>query len=164
MPPTGRTPRPSPGSCRRSPATASARRSRSALPSPTGARATRACWRGPTRRSPRSSGAGATAWPWRPSAELGPHGRRPGPADVVALRAIDAEPAQELERRGVLDILGDRLLAQAPLEAHDRPHGHLVGGTRQQGRDELAVDLDDVDCQVLEVGEGAEAGAEVVQR
>ena len=63
----------------------------------------------------------------------------------------------------VADELGDRALAHAAGELDDGADHEPVGGVGGAVADELAVDLDEVEGQVLEVVEGAEARAEVVQ-
>ena len=63
----------------------------------------------------------------------------------------------------VADELGDRLLAHAPGDVDQRLHDSWFGGVLGEAADELAVDLEVVERQVLEVVEGAEAGAEVVE-
>ena len=68
------------------------------------------------------------------------------------------------ERRLVADELGDRALAHAPRELDDGADHQAVGGVGGAVAHELAVDLDEVEGQVLEVVEGAEARPEVVQR
>ena len=69
-------------------------------------------------------------------------------------------------RLGLLvgDELGDRLLAESLGDADDGLDHELVDLAVGGVLDELAVDLDVVERQVLEVVEGAEPGAEVVQR
>ena len=67
-------------------------------------------------------------------------------------------------RRVVLDELGDRRLAEAAGDLDDRLDGELVGVAARHVADELAVDLDHVEGQLLQVVEGAEAGAVVVDR
>ena len=89
---------------------------------------------------------------------------RLGLAEVEALGEVDAHLAQQLERLAVVDELGDRALAQPAGDVDDRPHDQLVGPVVGRSRDELAVDLQQVERQVLEVVERGEAGAEVVER
>ena len=64
----------------------------------------------------------------------------------------------------VLDVLGDRRLAEAAGDLDDRLHGELVGVAVGHVADERAVDLDQVEGDALQVVEGAEAGAVVVDR
>ncbi len=47
-------------------------------------------------------------------------GERCGPGDVVALGQVHAELAQQLERRGVLNALRDRLQAEPARQRDDR--------------------------------------------
>ncbi len=49
------------------------------------------------------------------------------PADVKALREVDAALAQEVQRRLVGNELGDRALAEPVGEADDRVDDELVG-------------------------------------
>ena len=90
-------------------------------------------------------------------------GERSGPGDVVALREVDAELAQQLERLGVLDALGDGLQAEAARERDDRLDDVGAGRVRREVAHELDVDLEEVERELLEVGEAAVAGAEVVE-
>ena len=85
-------------------------------------------------------------------------------AVVEALSVRDAELAQQRDRGGIADVLGDRLLPEAARDVDDGPDDETVGGRGAAFADELAVDLQDVEAHVLEVVERAEAGAEVVQR
>ena len=64
----------------------------------------------------------------------------------------------------VLDVLGDRRLAEPAGDLDDRLHGQLVGVAARHVADEGAVDLDQVEGDLLQVVEGAEAGAVVVDR
>ena len=61
-------------------------------------------------------------------------------ADVEALGEVDPELAQRRQRLGVLHALGDRLLAEAARDPHDRLDHELVRG-RAGLADEVAVDL-----------------------
>ncbi len=85
-------------------------------------------------------------------------------AEEVALAVVDAELAQQRDGRLVADVLGDRLLTQPARDRDDGLDHELVGARAAGVAHELAVDLQDVEVHVLEVVEGAEAGAEVVQR
>src|ERR687896_2700012 len=87
-----------------------------------------------------------------------------GRADVVALGVVDAVLGQQAQRRLVAHVLGDGAPPEAPREGHDGAHEVLVDGAAGQVADELAVDLQVGRGQVLQVVEGAEAGAEVVER
>src|SRR3954447_10932408 len=85
-------------------------------------------------------------------------------ADVKALGEVDAELAQEIQRRLVLDPLGDGPLAEAGGQRDDPgDHGARSRGLAQVAH-ELHVDLEIPDRQVLEIGEGRIAGAEVIER
>ena len=64
----------------------------------------------------------------------------------------------------VLDELGDRRLAEPAGDLDDRLDGELVGVAAGHVADERAVDLDQVEGDPLQVVEGTEAGAVVVDR
>ena len=85
-------------------------------------------------------------------------------AQVESLGHVDAVFAQHLGRAVVLHVLGDRRLAEAAGDLHDRLDGQLVGVRARHVADEGAVDLDQVEGDPLQVVEGAEAGAVVVDR
>ena len=80
-----------------------------------------------------------------------------------SLHQVDPEPAQQGERRAVLDVFRHHGLAKAERDADHGLHKHLVIGIVGQVADENSVDLDGVDLQMLEIGEGGEADAEVVE-
>src|SRR4051794_23735371 len=82
---------------------------------------------------------------------------------VVALREVDAEPAEHPQRRLVAHELRDGALAEAVRDLDYRLDGQLVGLGRRDLADEIAVDLQVVERQVLEVIERSETGAEVVE-
>src|SRR5439155_26386865 len=84
-------------------------------------------------------------------------------ADVEALAGVDADRAEEAGDGVVGDELGDRLLAHALRERDERLDQQPVHWAVGEVADVFAVDLEVVERQVLEVEEGAEAGAEVVQ-
>ena len=90
------------------------------------------------------------------------HGGRP--AQVVALREVDAELAQQLQGLGVLHALGHGLQAEAACQVDHRLHHVAARVVVGQVVDELDVDLEEVDSELLEVGEAAVAGPEVVER
>ena len=83
---------------------------------------------------------------------------------MVALGEVDAAAAEEQLRLVILDALGDRLLVEAVRERDQRLDHELVGAVAEAVGDELAVDLEVVEGDVLEVEEAAEAGAEVIER
>ena len=87
-----------------------------------------------------------------------------GWADVVALGVVDAEASDHAFGVFVGDELGDRLFAEALGDADDGFDDELVDASAGRVFDEFAVDLDVVEWEVFEVVEGAEAGAEVVER
>ena len=82
---------------------------------------------------------------------------------MVALRKVDAEGAKQVQGGLVLDELGDGLLAELVGDLDERGDDHLIQPAADEAADELTVDLEIVEGQVLEVGEGAVAGAEVVE-
>ena len=83
---------------------------------------------------------------------------------VIALHEVDAELAQQVLGLLVLDELGDGLLPEAGGRVHEALEDHPVGARGRALAHELAVDLEDVERQLLEVDERAEPGAEVVER
>ena len=89
---------------------------------------------------------------------------RPRASDLEALGVVDAVAAQHAQRRLVADELRDRLPAHPPDDLRERLDDELVGRRDGQAADEVAVDLQVAEGQVLEVLEGAEAGAEVIER
>src|SRR5579859_5497891 len=97
-------------------------------------------------------------------AALESRGRREalGGAEVEALGVVGADGLQDAERVGVLDALGDRALVQAASDAHDRLDDLVVKLRAGQLADEAHIDLQVASRDVLEEGEGGEAGAEVV--
>src|SRR5205807_631254 len=84
-------------------------------------------------------------------------------ADVKTLRVLDAERPQQAQGGGVLDALGDRVRTEAAREPCECLHDELVVPRSGQAADEAAVDLQILEGQVLEVLEGAEARAEVIE-
>src|SRR5246127_5787842 len=84
--------------------------------------------------------------------------------DAVALRVIDAEAGEHLDDLGVLGKLGDRLLAGEVPDLVDRAHHLAVDRIAQDLAHEAAVDLEVIDGEVLEVSEGRQPGAEVIER
>src|SRR5262245_11421453 len=83
---------------------------------------------------------------------------------AVALRIVDAEPAQGLDDLGILGPLRERLLAGQVADLVDRAHHLAVDRVVQDALDEAAVDLQEVDREVLEVAERRKARAKVVER
>ena len=83
--------------------------------------------------------------------------------DVVALGQVDAEPAQQRQRRGVLDPLGDRPQMEVAGQCQDGVDDVAARGAVGQVADELDVQLEVVDGYLLEVGQRAVAGAEIIQ-
>ena len=84
-------------------------------------------------------------------------------ADEETLAVVDAEVAHDLERGLVLDPLGDGDEVERAGEVHDRLDHRARAAVARHVAHELPVDLDDAERQVLEVGEAAVAGAEVVE-
>ena len=82
---------------------------------------------------------------------------------MEALGVVDPGLLEQGDGGLVGDELGDGLLAHALGDGDEGLHHELVGGASRQAADEVAVDLDVVEGQVLEVVEGAEARAEVVE-
>src|SRR5689334_17336291 len=90
-------------------------------------------------------------------------GNRAGPPDVEALGVIDAVLLEEPDRLVVGYRFGDGLDPEALGDADDRLDHVLVDLAAREVLDEFAVELEVMDRQVLEVVEGAEPGAEVVE-
>src|SRR5882762_2757211 len=83
--------------------------------------------------------------------------------DAVALRVVDAENGQLTQGLVVLHPFGDRRNSQHPPDLGDRIDHGAVEGAVDKIAHERAVDLEEVDGQRLEVGEGAQPRAEVVE-
>jgi hypothetical protein len=90
-------------------------------------------------------------------------GKRSGFADVVALGEVHAVPSQQVHRCGVPDKFSNRLLSKANGHLHDRFNDLLIVSVPGEIADELAVDLEVVERQMLEIMERAEARSEIVQ-
>src|SRR5690349_4521054 len=73
--------------------------------------------------------------------------------DAVTLRVIDAQRREHLDDLGVLGELGNGLLAREVTDFVDRTHHLAVDGVVQDFPDERAVDLEEVDREMLEVTE-----------
>src|SRR5690242_16019489 len=84
--------------------------------------------------------------------------------DAIALRVIDTQRGEHLDDLGVLGEFGDGLLAGEMPDFVDRTHHLAVDGVVQDLAHERAVDLEEIDGEVLEVTERAQARAEVVER
>ena len=84
-------------------------------------------------------------------------------AKVKALGKVDAVCPEQRQGLFVLDALRDRLETERLGQADDRGHDVAVGRIRGEVAHEVDVDLDVGERQVLEVGEAAVAGAEVVE-
>ena len=117
-------------------------------------------WRGRSRAPPCrlfTSARGTITGCRRRSRRLAVHepaGERRRAAEVEALRRSRRRGgARSFERLLVADHLGDRALAEAAGDAHDRLDHELVGAVGDAAADELAVDLQVVERQVLEVVE-----------
>src|SRR4051812_1208366 len=95
----------------------------------------------------------------RPGADLLERAR---PPEVVALGVVDTQAGEQVDGLLVADDLGDRLLVEAAGEFDHRLDHQLVGGAVAGVSNELAVDLQEVEWQVLQVVERSEPRAEVV--
>ena len=71
--------------------------------------------------------------------------------------------AEQFDCLFILDAFRDRLEAECACQADNRFDDVQVGGVSDQVADELDIDFQVGDGQLLEVGEAAEAGAEVVE-
>ena len=88
---------------------------------------------------------------------------RGGAAEVEALSEVDAFLAEKVPRFFVFHPLGNRLDLEGLSQADDGPDEVLVSRVGEQVPYELDVDLQVPDRQILQVGEAAKAGAEVVE-
>ena len=84
-------------------------------------------------------------------------------ADPVALHLVAAELAQQGQLLGGLDAFGHHFQVEVVRQVDHRAHQLAVLGTILHAADEALVDLQQGDGQAVEVDEGGEAGAEVVQ-
>ena len=82
---------------------------------------------------------------------------------MVALRVVDAALPEEAGGILVGHKLGDGFLVESPGDADNGLDDELVHRACDDPSDEIAVDLEIVEGQRLEVVEGAKAGTEVVQ-
>jgi hypothetical protein len=86
--------------------------------------------------------------------------------DVVPLGKVTAEASEHVERLQILDTLGDDAKSERMAELDRGPDeievSRLLGG--DEAADEGAVQLELADCEIAQVGERGEAGAEVVDR
>src|ERR1019366_9897983 len=83
---------------------------------------------------------------------------------MVSLAVVDAEGAQQLERRVVADEFGDGLGSQSVRDVDDRLDDELVSPGVGELGDQVAVDLQIVEVELLEEVERPESGAEAIQR
>src|SRR6267143_6140969 len=83
--------------------------------------------------------------------------------DAVTLRVVDAEKGQLPQGLVVLHPFRDRRDSQHPPDLGDRIDHGAVEGIADKIANECAVDFEEVDRQRLEVGEGAQPRAEVVE-
>ncbi len=95
---------------------------------------------------------------------LGEHDSWQGPADEEALRRVAPELSQAAPGLLRLDALGYDAEAEVVAEIDRRAHDHVVVLVVLHVHDERPVDLQDVDREPLQLAEGREAGAEVVDR
>src|SRR5215469_5527557 len=84
--------------------------------------------------------------------------------DAVALRVVDAEAGEHLDDLGVLGKFCDGLLAGEMPDLVDRAHHLAIDWIAQDLAHEAAIDLEVIDREMLEVAEGGEPGAEVIER
>ena len=82
----------------------------------------------------------------------------------MALGKVDAQLAELLEHAGRLDELGHRRHPDHLRDVAEAPHRRQVQRIAAQLADELAVDLQHIHRQRLQIAEGRGPGAEVVQR
>src|SRR5262249_37311996 len=118
-------------------------------------------WTGPAPVCSRGRGRRPPAYRPLPRQEF-PDG--PRPADAEALGIVDAEGADHLQYRVVLHPFGDDGQAHDPADLRDRLHQGAVDDVLLHVAHEVAVELQELDGQVLEIAEGAQARAEIVQR
>mmetsp|Transcript_59389 Transcript_59389/g.140279 ORF Transcript_59389/g.140279 Transcript_59389/m.140279 type:complete len:1259 (-) Transcript_59389:615-4391(-) len=90
--------------------------------------------------------------------------QRFGPVHVIALGEVDTQLAQPCMQGRRADEFADGLHADHPRHVDKAAHRDLVQRIVQHIADELAVDLQQVDPQVLQIAEGRRTGAEIVQR
>jgi hypothetical protein len=91
-------------------------------------------------------------------------GERLGAPEEVPLAVVDSEVGEDVDAFLVADEFGDGVFAHAAGDLDDGGDQNPVGGVGGAVADVLAVDLEVVERQVLEVIERAEAGAEVIER
>ena len=84
-----------------------------------------------------------------------------GPADPVALSVVYAHGLKFGHDRFALDKCGDGLQPHGLPDITDGFYYGVINLVVQQIPDEASVDLDVVDRQVLQVGEGRHAAAEI---
>ena len=111
----------------------------------------------------------APFWPSRPnrtSCSINRRGRRRDPArepDEVPLAPCRHRSSAEVDRALVLDSLRHRGDLEVPRRGDDRLDHSLIPRIIGEPTDELHVDLQLGHREALEIGEGAVAGAEVIQ-
>jgi len=88
---------------------------------------------------------------------------RERPAEAEALGDVAPQQRQAGERLVVLDALGHDLQPEAAPEVDRRAHDRRVAGIVSHAHDERAVDLDLVERQAPQIGQGGLALAEVVE-
>ena len=74
-------------------------------------------------------------------------------SEHVALPVVHTDLAQSLEHRLALDALGDGLLAHNVPDVVNRTHHRQIKGIVVDALNERTINLEEVDRQVLEVGE-----------
>ena len=83
--------------------------------------------------------------------------------NTITLGIVDPEFSQHGEDGVVFDVLSNRLLAKHMSDMVDRLHQRMVERVVCHLLHKTAVDLDEIDRQVFEVSERADAAAKVVQ-
>src|SRR5690606_20380635 len=90
--------------------------------------------------------------------------QRQGFGDGVALGVVDAEIFEAFQDCYVFDVFGDGLDAHHVRDVPDGADDGPVDTVVNDVADEAAVDLQEINVQVSEVGEGVQAGAELAER
>jgi len=88
----------------------------------------------------------------------------PGHADMETLRVVDAAIAEAIRHGLIRDEFGHGLLPHASRDLYERLDDELVRGIGAKATNEVAIDLEIVEGEMLQVIERAESGAKVIQR
>jgi hypothetical protein len=83
---------------------------------------------------------------------------------MEALRVVDAALPQPIRHVLIGDELRHGLLPHALGDSDDCFNDEPIGGIGAEATNEVAIDLEIVEGEMLQVEERAEAGAEIVQR